>query len=347
MKIQYISIIVISFVSILSQYVFAPLLYDNHDLQQLDAKLTRMTTLLHDGAVIMTTQAIEKSEYKIGERIVVYPELINNGNKSMDICYLGHPFFVVISYQNGTVMWANGPSANSVPEYACNIHQTILPDATFIGGIHDDANLRYPVLVNPGNYTIFSVADFYDPLGKHRLVWSKPISFSIVQEKYTIADLYQLSPFKQFMAGIPATHIRCPDELGLFIRTNTGLPVCLKQDSAIKLVKRNWVMVESPNITNVIIPLGFEKSFGISYDPSLVKVVIGINNTVRWTNKANTTDTLISDGFKESNSLGEIFGGSTLGSGDSYEFTFTKEGTYGYHGWPQSWHKGKIIVLQS
>ncbi|MGI0062990.1 MAG: cupredoxin domain-containing protein, partial [Nitrosotalea sp.] len=60
----------------------------------------------------------------------------------------------------------------------------------------------------------------------------------------------------------------------------------------------------------------------------------------------STSDTLTSDGFKESNSFGEIFGGSTLKPGDTYEFTFTKAGTFGYHGVPNSWNKGKVIVLE-
>jgi len=50
--------------------------------------------------------------------------------------------------------------------------------------------------------------------------------------------------------------------------------------------------------------------------------------------------------FKESNSFGEIFGGSTLRPGDTYEFTFTNAGTFGYHGVPHSWNKGKVTVLQ-
>ncbi|MBI1829501.1 MAG: hypothetical protein HY222_04835 [Thaumarchaeota archaeon] len=348
MKTLHLSIIAIALVLILPQTAFASMLYNNNNvLEQFNANSPRMTKLVHDGAILITNQTMKKTEYKMGEKITVHPELTNIGNKSMSVFYLWHPFFVVINYQNGTAAWANGPSV-PVLEYSSNLNQTLKPNVPFTGGIYDVSDPRYPpVLDVPGNYTISSVADFYDDDGTPRnLVWSQPIKFTVLPEKYSVADMNMLSPLQQFLAGIPATSVKCGDGLELLIKTNTGLPVCVKHNTATKLVERGWARKAPSQIPVVIMPPGFDDPrSGKTFEPSLIKVVIGINNTVRWTNKALTADTIISDGFKESNSFGEIFGGSTLMPGNTYEFTFTKGGTYGYHGQSNSWNKGKVMVL--
>lgn len=349
MKTLHYSIIVISFalVLILPSTVFATMLYNNDEvLKQFNANSTKMSKLVHDDAILITTQTIKKTEYKLGEKIIVHPTLTNIGNKNMNIFYMWHPFFFVINDQNGFAVWANGPSVPMM-EYSSNLNQTIEPNMSFTGGIHDVADPRHPVILNnPGNYTISSVADFYGYGTPRNLVWSEPIKFTVLPETYSVADMNMLPPLQQFLAGIPATSVKCGDGLELLIKTNTGLPICAKHHTVTKLIERGWAKKAPSQIPVVIMPPGFDDIHsGKTYDPSSINVVIGINNTVRWTNKASTSDTLTSDGFKESNSFGEIFGGSTISPGDTYEFTFTKSGTFGYHGVPHSWNKGKIIVL--
>jgi plastocyanin len=258
-----------------------------------------------------------------------------------------HPFFFVINDQNGSVAWANGPSVPMM-EYTSNLNQTLEPNVPFTGGIRDVEDPRYPtVLDTPGNYSISSVADFYGYGTPRNLVWSESIKFTVLPEQYSVADRNMPPPLQQFLAGIPATSVKCWDGLELLIKTNTGLPICVKHYTAAKMIERDWAKKAPSQIPVVIMPPGFDDPHsGKTYDPSSINVVIGINNTVRWTNKASSSDTLTSDGFKESNSFGEILGGSTLRPGDTYEFTFTKAGTFGYHGVPHSWNKGKIIVLQ-
>lgn len=74
--------------------------------------------------------------------------------------------------------------------------------------------------------------------------------------------------------------------------------------------------------------------------PEIVKVVIGVNNTVRWNNIDDTSHTLSpnhsSEGFPDSIGL--------LRSGESQEFTFEIPGVYDYHGEPGPWIVGTVIV---
>src|ERR1700687_4773604 len=123
MKTLHLSIIVASFalVLILPSTAFATMLSNNNDvLKQFDANSARMTKLVHDGAILITTQTIKKTEYKLGEKIIVHPTLTNIGNKSMNISYMWHPFFFVINNQNGSAVWANGPSVPMM-EYSSNL----------------------------------------------------------------------------------------------------------------------------------------------------------------------------------------------------------------------------------
>lgn len=60
-----------------------------------------------------------------------------------------------------------------------------------------------------------------------------------------------------------------------------------------------------------------------AFHPNTITVVIGVNNTVTWTNNDATTHTVTSD-----NSL---FPGGTLAPGATYTSTFDQAGTYAYH----------------
>jgi hypothetical protein len=45
------------------------------------------TWLAHNGAILILNQTSDKPEYKVGENITISTELINVGNKSVDIGY--------------------------------------------------------------------------------------------------------------------------------------------------------------------------------------------------------------------------------------------------------------------
>lgn len=351
MKTLHLFIIISSLVLvlILPQAVFGHVMYDfSDDLKPFDKNSAHITGLVHDGAILITNQTMKKTEYKMGEKILIHSILTNIGDKSISISYLWHPFFSVISFQNGTVVWVDGPAV-PVLEYSSNLSQTLKPHVSFTGGINDIADPRYPpALYAPGNYSISSAADFYVTGNATRnFVWSEPTKFAVLPEKYSVADMNMLSPLRQFLEGISATSVNCADGLELLIKTHTGLPVCIKHNSVTKLIERGWA-IKAPSPVNVVMPSGFDDPYsGKTFEPSSIKVVIGINNTVHWKNNSLSAETILSDGFKESNSFGEIFGGSTLMPGDTYEFTFTNSGTFGYHGQVNSWNHGKVIVLPS
>ena len=106
-----------------------------------------------------------------------------------------------------------------------------------------------------------------------------------------------------------------------------------------------WV---NPQISTVIIVNGAAvPSQKNNFEPQTVKVKIGINNTVRWINQDATTNNIEADNasyfdfFDLTNfDINDI---SFLLPGKSFEFTFDKEGTFGYHGKP--WQRGTVIVL--
>ena len=68
-----------------------------------------------------------------------------------------------------------------------------------------------------------------------------------------------------------------------------------------------------------------ESSSKKSYNPKTATV--DIDSTVRWINKDSTLHTVTS-GKPKSDNTGEIFDSQYIASGDSFEFTFDKAGTY-------------------
>ncbi len=72
------------------------------------------------------------------------------------------------------------------------------------------------------------------------------------------------------------------------------------------------------------------------FRPSVIKVIIGINNTVVWKNISPYTQSVVS--FDNSFSSGPI------PPGGEWTFTFTKNGTYRYRSGFYSWVQGVVIV---
>jgi hypothetical protein len=81
-----------------------------------------------------------------------------------------------------------------------------------------------------------------------------------------------------------------------------------------------------------------------NFQPQTVKVVIGVNNTVRWVNNDIFPAMIEADNKNDPlfYTLTEDF--KLIKVGESFEFTFTKPGEFGYHGKP--WQRGSVIVLQ-
>lgn len=73
------------------------------------------------------------------------------------------------------------------------------------------------------------------------------------------------------------------------------------------------------------------------YKPDSIVVVIGVNNTVTWTNDdTGEVHTAVADNLN--------FNSMNVQPGGSFTFTFTTPGTFTYHCIYHSWMKGTIIV---
>ena len=83
--------------------------------------------------------------------------------------------------------------------------------------------------------------------------------------------------------------------------------------------------------------------------PKTANLTLGINNRVSWINEDHVLHAIVSDtNYKDPvsgyfNSLVQVDGGYVM-PGDTFDFTFTEAGEYGYHHEPHPWAQGKIIV---
>ncbi len=111
-------------------------------------------------------------------------------------------------------------------------------------------------------------------------------------------------------------------------------------------------------VTTVIIPQGAEdQSSGKNYDPQYIRVIIGVNNTVRWINDDFTMNSVVADNSSDpdfydvTNRFSAVMENAKMPNflkpGESFEYTFTKPGYFGYHGVPHPWQRGWVLVLTS
>jgi len=110
------------------------------------------------------------------------------------------------------------------------------------------------------------------------------------------------------------------------------------------------------NITTVIIPPGAEdSSSGKNYEPQYLHVVIGVNNTIKWTNDGIVSSSVFADNhgdpdfYNATNPISPVEDHvkslNFLKPGESFEYTFTKVGYFGYHSEPHPWMRGWVLVL--
>jgi plastocyanin len=96
----------------------------------------------------------------------------------------------------------------------------------------------------------------------------------------------------------------------------------------------------SPVATSVEIPKGAGSgpSAAPGYAPDKITVVIGVNNTVTWTNDDTVAHTVTSVSGNGTVSSGNLAVGAT------YTFTFSSPGTYDYYCEYHAWMTGTVIV---
>lgn len=97
--------------------------------------------------------------------------------------------------------------------------------------------------------------------------------------------------------------------------------------------------------TNIAVPSGTGASNkALTFTPQTVKVVVGVNNTVTWTNNDNTDHTITFDSAPSGVSLASLTDPNNLAPGTSFTRTLSTPGTYQYHCDIHSWMHGTITV---
>ena len=88
----------------------------------------------------------------------------------------------------------------------------------------------------------------------------------------------------------------------------------------------------------VTIPAGaaVQGQVTLYYLPTTITVVMGVNNTVTWTNHDDSPHTVTS--------TNGLFNSENLDPGKSWSYTFTTPGTYTYYCAYHSWMRGTVIV---
>ena len=72
------------------------------------------------------------------------------------------------------------------------------------------------------------------------------------------------------------------------------------------------------------------------FTPNTITVVLGVNNTVVWTNNDSSPHTVTSNGG--------VFDSGNMAPGQTYSFTFSAPGTYAYHCTYHPWMTATVIV---
>jgi plastocyanin len=106
------------------------------------------------------------------------------------------------------------------------------------------------------------------------------------------------------------------------------------------------------SVSNVIITEEASSSQTVkTFDPKVIRVVIGTNNTVRWTNRDTIPSSVIADNAGEDPDFAAAAQSPPRKSenfimpGQSFNFTFNQPGEIHYHSEPHPWMQGTVIVL--
>ncbi|GEM_PF-1198657 len=106
----------------------------------------------------------------------------------------------------------------------------------------------------------------------------------------------------------------------------------------------------SNQISTIIIPqkVGDPEN---NFEPQILKVMIGVNNTVRWINQDSVINWVSADNLTDpsfyaaapSILIANGTSNNVILPGHVFEYTFTQLGKIGYHGKP--WQRGIVQVL--
>jgi plastocyanin len=101
----------------------------------------------------------------------------------------------------------------------------------------------------------------------------------------------------------------------------------------------------APEIVHVNMPSGVAKNESLNFQPANITVVIGVNNSVTWTNSDTAPHTVTSTSVPSGASM---FDSGNMNSGATYTYTFTVPGTYRYQcTYHTIWMQGMVIVKRT
>jgi plastocyanin len=130
-----------------------------------------------------------------------------------------------------------------------------------------------------------------------------------------------------------------------FLAVASGLVLVFLSGMVLALPAAN---AQSTVVVNMPAGAGVGPSAAPGYEPENVTVVIGVNNTVEWTNNDSNnggTDHTVTSLSVPSGATS--FDSGIMKEGATFTQTFTTPGTYEYHCTIHSWMTGSVVVLAS
>jgi len=95
----------------------------------------------------------------------------------------------------------------------------------------------------------------------------------------------------------------------------------------------------------VIMPQGVGGNTSLNFQPASITVIIGLNNTVTWTNNDTLHDHTVTATTGPTTS--RAFDSGNMGRSAVFTFTFTVPGTYEYVCAFHEWMRGTVVVKPS
>jgi plastocyanin len=120
------------------------------------------------------------------------------------------------------------------------------------------------------------------------------------------------------------------------------------RDYGTRLSQLNKELADPPRSISIDIENGAsDQSTDKGYFPKEVRVNLGIDNKIVWTNRDTVPETVVSDSGYIDELTGRKFDSGRIPPSGTFEFTFTKAGEYSYHAEPHPWMRGEITVVEN
>ena len=99
---------------------------------------------------------------------------------------------------------------------------------------------------------------------------------------------------------------------------------------------------DSGGTVSVSMPSGVGSSQSLSFEPEVIHVVVGVNNTVVWTNADTVPHTVTSTSVPNG---AQKFNSGNMNASAVFQYTFTVPGNYTYTCIYHFWMRGTVVVM--